>query len=103
MRSAEVCCDGENSPRFCNRLVIGNGDQRIKSEFEEINTLNEPIVEQVENGANLIRDKIQHPLKKLSGALGGWLKQRIDGRLAATSSTSTNNEFFGARQRFRAV
>jgi Na+-transporting methylmalonyl-CoA/oxaloacetate decarboxylase gamma subunit len=56
---------------------IGNEAQRIKGEVEEIKGEAETIVRQIELEADMIRDKIQHPLRSLGGALGGQLESKI--------------------------
>ncbi len=56
---------------------IGNEAQRIKGEVEQIKGEAETIVRQIEDEADKIRDKIQHPLRSIGGALGGQLEQKI--------------------------
>ncbi len=58
---------------------LGNEAQRIKGEVEKIRGEAETMVQQIETEADRIRDKIQHPLRTIGGALGGQLEQRIGG------------------------
>lgn len=60
---------------------IGNEAQRIKGEVEQIKGEAKNIVQKIEHEADMIRDKIQHPLRTLGGALGGQIEQRIGGAL----------------------
>ena len=60
---------------------IGNEAQRIKGEVEQIKGEAETIVRQIEYEADQIRNKIQHPLRTIGGALGGQLEQSIGGAL----------------------
>jgi Na+-transporting methylmalonyl-CoA/oxaloacetate decarboxylase gamma subunit len=60
---------------------IGNEAQRIKTEVQEIKGEAEAIVAQIEYEADLIRDKIRHPLQTIGGALGGQLDQKIGSAL----------------------
>lgn len=60
---------------------LGNEAQRIKGEVELVKAEAELIVEQIEIEADLIRDKIQHPLRSIGGALGGQLESAIGGAL----------------------
>lgn len=56
---------------------IGNEAQRIKGEVEQIKGEAEMIVRQIQIEADLIRDKIQHPLRTIGGAIGGQLESKI--------------------------
>ena len=56
---------------------IGNEAQRIKGEVEEIKSEAETIVRQIEHEADMIRDKIQHPLRTIGGAIGSQLESKI--------------------------
>ena len=56
---------------------IGNEAERIKGEVEQIRGQAETMVEQIEHEADRIRDKIQHPLQSLGGALGGQLDKKL--------------------------
>jgi Na+-transporting methylmalonyl-CoA/oxaloacetate decarboxylase gamma subunit len=56
---------------------IGNEAQRIKGEVQQIRGEAETIVRQIEHEAEMIRDKIQNPLRTIGGALGGQLDQKI--------------------------
>lgn len=56
---------------------IGNEAQRIKGEVEQIKGEAETIVHQIETEADKIRDKIQHPLRSIGGAIGGQLESKI--------------------------
>ena len=58
---------------------IGNEAKRIKGEVEQIKGEATAIVEQIEYEAEMIRDKIQHPLRSIGGAIGGQLEQKILG------------------------
>lgn len=60
---------------------IGNEVQRIKGEVEQIKGEAKNMVQKIEHEADMIRDKIQHPLRTLGGALGGQIEQRIGGAL----------------------
>ena len=60
---------------------IGNEAQRIKGEVEEIKSEVETIVENIQIEADMIRDKIQHPLRSIGGALGGQLDQKLGSAL----------------------
>jgi ElaB/YqjD/DUF883 family membrane-anchored ribosome-binding protein len=60
---------------------LGNEAQRIKGEVEKIRGEAETMVQQIEQEADQIRDKIQHPLRTIGGALGGQLDQRLGGAL----------------------
>lgn len=60
---------------------IGNEAQRIKGEVEQIKGEAEAIVTQIQVEADMIRDKIQHPLRSLGGALGGQLESKIGSAL----------------------
>jgi Na+-transporting methylmalonyl-CoA/oxaloacetate decarboxylase gamma subunit len=60
---------------------IGNEAQRIKSEVEQIKGKAEAMVRQIEQEAQLIRDKIQHPLRSIGGAIGGQLESKIGNAL----------------------
>ena len=62
---------------------IGNEAQRIKGEVEQIKAEAETIVRQIEHEADQIRDKLQHPMRTLGGALGGQLDTRIQGLIGA--------------------
>ena len=56
---------------------IGNEAERIKGEVEQIKVKAETMVQQIEHEADMIRDKIQHPLQSIGGALGGQLDEKI--------------------------
>ncbi len=56
---------------------IGNEAQRIQGEVEQIKGEAETIVRQIEHEADMIRDKIQHPLRSIGGAIGGHLESKI--------------------------
>ena len=60
---------------------IGNEAERIKGEVEEIKDQAETMVKQIEHEADMIRDKIQHPLRSIGGAIGGQLDQKIGSAL----------------------
>lgn len=57
---------------------IGNEAERIKVEVEEIKGEAEAIVQQIQHEADLIRDKIRHPLETLGGTLGGSLGRQLE-------------------------
>jgi ElaB/YqjD/DUF883 family membrane-anchored ribosome-binding protein len=56
---------------------IGNEAERIKGEVQQIKGEAETIVRQIEHEADMIRDKIQNPLRSIGGALGGQLDQKL--------------------------
>ncbi|HQX52542.1 MAG TPA: hypothetical protein PLY87_06025 [Planctomycetaceae bacterium] len=56
---------------------IGNEAERIKSEVQEIKGEAQAIAQKIELKAELIRDKIQHPLQTIGGAMGGQLEKKI--------------------------
>jgi Na+-transporting methylmalonyl-CoA/oxaloacetate decarboxylase gamma subunit len=56
---------------------IGNEAERIKGEVQQIRGKAETMVHQIEHEADMIRDKIQHPLRSIGGALGGQLDEKI--------------------------
>ena len=56
---------------------IGNEAQRIKGEVQEIKGQAQTMVKEIEREANLIREKLQNPLRSIGGALGGRLDSRI--------------------------
>lgn len=60
---------------------IGNEAQRIKAEVEQIKGEAETIVRQIEHEADMIRDKIQNPLRSIGGVLGGQLDKRLGSAL----------------------
>ncbi len=56
---------------------IGNEAERIKGEVQQIKGEAQAIAQKIEVKAELIRDKIQHPLQSIGGALGGQLEKKI--------------------------
>ena len=64
---------------------IGNEAQRINGEVEEIKGEAKVIVQQIQDQAEKIRDKIQNPLRSIGGALGGQLDEKIGGALGLES------------------
>ena len=60
---------------------IGNEAQRIQGEVEQIKGEAETIVRQIGHEADMIRDKIQNPLRSIGGALGGQLDQKLGSAL----------------------
>ena len=60
---------------------IGNEAERIKGEVQQVKGEAENIVHQIQHEADLIRDKIQHPLQSIGGALGGQLEKKIGNAL----------------------
>lgn len=84
----KVCIVGIASVMAVSLLIlvavvwqIGNEAERIKGEVEQIKGEAEAIVQQIEHEADLIRDKIQHPLRSIGGALGGQLESKIGSAL----------------------
>ncbi len=65
---------------------IGNEAQRIKGEVQQVKGEAEAMVRQIEDEAEKIRDKIQHPLRSIGGSIGGQLDKKIGSALGIDES-----------------